>query len=227
MQRFVKTLMYAGLDREQYRELLPEAKEQNGRFVTTYSSIMAVVFAICLLLSDVADKGLTVNNLIYTAMIAISFVLYLLTRLALPRHPGLSTPLALAFALSLYGYAVAVSLQRPTMQGTAAVAILLVMPALFNYRPLDMIAMTLAEAVAFCAISARIKQHDAAMLDLWNTLFFGGIAVLLSVYQMKVRFRLLMQKRENRRLSETDLLTGVRNRNCFERERQHYAEACA
>lgn len=226
MNRIKSALLYAGLEPERFNELLPEACEENGSRLTVYSSVMAAVFAICLLAGDVADKGLTVNNLIYASMIAVSFVLYTLARAALPKHPGMSTPLSIACVVALYGYAIGVSLQRPAMQGTAAVAIVLVMPSLFNYRPIYMIAMTLIEGTIFCALSSVMKVREAAMLDLWNTLFFASIAILLSVFQMQVKFRLLLQKRENRRLSERDLLTGTRNRNCFECLRESYIANC-
>ena len=59
------------------------------------------------------------------------------------------------------------------------------------------------------------KNRSMALLDLWNSLFFGVIAVGLCIYQMRVKFRLLLQRRRNRELSETDLLTGVNNRNAM------------
>ena len=226
MSAILKSLLYAGLDRERFVELLPEAQEQNGRYLSIYSSMTAVIFAICLLVSVVAGGKLEVNRPIYIAMIAVGFGLYLCAKLALPRRPALSTGFAILYIVSLYAYSFSVSLLHPDMQGAAAVAILLVMPSLFNYRPVYMIAMTIASQAVYCLLSAWLKAPAIALLDLWNSLFFGSIAVLLSVFQMRVKFHLLMQKRENRHLSETDLLTGVKNRNCYEERRRRYADAC-
>ena len=53
-----------------------------------------------------------------------------------------------------------------------------------------MIVMTVAAQVVYCLLSARLKESSIALLDLWNCLFFGSIAVLLSVFQMRVKFRL-------------------------------------
>lgn len=226
MRTLIQSLFHAGLDAQKIKTLLPEAQEENGHYLTIYSSMITVIFAVCLLVSVLAGGKLVVNRPIYIAMIAIGMALYLAARLVLPRQPLMSTIFATAFIIALYAYSFTVSLLHPDMQGVAAVAILLVMPSLFNYRPIYMIVMTIAAQVVYCVLSAIYKEKAIALLDLWNCLFFGSIAVLLAVFQMRVKFRLLQQKQENRYLSQTDLLTGAKNRNCFEERRDEYAQKC-
>ena len=132
----------------------------------------------------------------------------------------------IVFIVALYAYSMVVSLGHGDMQGTAAVAILLVMPCIFNYRPIYMISMTLLAMIVYCSIAAATKSSSIAMLDLWNSLFFGIIAMLLSIYQMRVKFNVLLQKRRNKELSEIDMLTGTKNRNSFEQNRNTYAVTC-
>ena len=226
MSAIKQALLYAGLEKGEIELLLPEARAENGHRLTIYSSMITVIFAACLLVSVLAGGELVVNRPIYIAMIAVGAGLYLCAKLVLPRWAAWSTLFANIFIIALYWYSFSVSLLHPDMQGVAAVAILLVMPSLFNYRPIYMIVMTVAAQAVYCLLSARLKEHAIALLDLWNCLFFGSIAVLLSVFQMRLKFRLLRQKRENRYLSETDLLTGARNRNCFEKSREAYAQDC-
>ena len=226
MRTFINSMMYAGLDKAQFNALLTEARDENRHYLTIYSSITAMLFSICLLVSMLAGGKLVINRPVYTIMIAVDFVMYFCAQYLLPRRPGLSTPFAIFYVVSLYAYSFSVSLLHTDMAGTAAVAILLVMPSLFNYRPCYMIGMTVAAQAVYCLLSARMKAPAIALLDLWNCLFFGTLAVLLSVFQMRVKFRLLLQKSENRRLSETDLLTGVKNRNCFENRQNGYAASC-
>lgn len=216
MSTLTRALVYAGLEKEELISLLPEARSENGRFLRIYSAMTTLVFVVCLILSFVAGGQLVVNRPIYTFMIVACLAIYLSDKFLLPRFPILSTPLSVGYILSMYAYSFTVSLLHSQMQGTAAVAILLVMPCIFNYRPYQMITMTVVMAAIYCFLSAQLKDHSLAMLDLWNTLFFGIIAVLLAVYQMRVKFRMLLQKRNNRLLSETDLLTGTKNRNRFE-----------
>ena len=226
MSAFKKALLYAGLEKEEIRELMPEARHENGRFVRIYALITAVVFILCLLASLIAGGQLEMNKPIYLSMIVISVVIYVNTKVTMKKHTKLSTLLAILYILSMYGYSFAVSLMHSDMQGTAAVAILVVMPCIFIYRPIYMIGLTVAMGALYCLLSMQIKTHSIAMLDVWNSLFFGAIAVLLSVYQMRVTFQEMLQKRRNRLLSETDLLTGVKNRNCFENNREYYPRLC-
>ncbi|MBR5111273.1 MAG: diguanylate cyclase [Clostridia bacterium] len=222
-----KTLLYAGLDKEEMRELLPEALRENGRFLRIYSIFASGVFIACLAASLIAGGQLNVNKPIYMIMIVLNVLIYMGVKTVMRKRPSLSTPLSVAFILGMYGYSFAVSLIHTGMQGTAAVAILVVMPCIFIYRPIYMVSLTVLMGSLYCFISAQIKSHDIAMLDLWNTLFFGMIAVLLSIYQMQVRFREMQKKRQNRILSETDLSTGVKNRNCYENNQDYYAKICA
>lgn len=226
MRTFINSMMYAGLEKAQFNALLTEARDQNRHYLTIYSSITAMLFSMCLLVSMLAGGKLVINRPVYTVMILVDFVMYFCAQYLLPRRPELSTPFAIFYVISLYAYSFSVSLLHTDMAGAAAVAILLVMPSLFNYRPLYMIGLTIAAQVVYCLLSAQIKEPAIALLDLWNCLFFGSIAVLLSVFQMRVKFRLLLQKSENRRLSETDMLTGVKNRNCFESRQNGYAAFC-
>ena len=222
-----KMLLYAGLEKKEMRELLPEARRENGRFLRIYTIFTAIVFIACLAASFIAGGHLNVNKPIYMIMLVINVLIYMGVKTVMRKRPSLSTPLSVAYILGMYGYSFAVSLVHEGMQGTAAVAILVVMPCIFIYRPIYMVSLTVLMGTLYCLLSAQIKTHDIAMLDLWNSIFFGVVAVLLSVYQMQVRFREMHQKRKIRILSETDLPTGVKNRNCFESNQEYYAKMCA
>ena len=226
MNFFKKHLLYAGLEKDEIMPLLPEALEENGRFVRIYSMMTVGLFLICLLVSFLAGGQLAVNRYIYLAMVLINAAIMGFSWFYLPRHPRRTVVLSLLYILGMYAYSFSVSLVHSSMPATAAVAILLLMPALFDYRPIYMIGLTVLGILTHFLLALRIKPRDIAMLDLWNSLFFGAIAVLLSVYLMRVKFRLLLQKRTNRIQGETDLLTGAKNSNCFERKRRQYIERC-
>ena len=226
ISKIKKLFLYAGLEGKDFSMLLPEAREENGRFLRIYSIMTTVVFSVCFLLSIFVGGALTVNRTIYLIMIIVSIGLLVCVKTVMKKHPALSTVFSIVFIVALYAYSMVVSLGHGDMQGTAAVAILLVMPCIFNYRPIYMISMTLLAMIVYCSIAAATKSSSIAMLDLWNSLFFGIIAMLLSIYQMRVKFNVLLQKRRNKELSEIDMLTGTKNRNSFEQNRNTYAVTC-
>ena len=226
MQWLKQALLYAGLDRDEFHELLPEAREENGRFLKVYSALMAMIFSICLLISYPAGGQLEQNRPIYLALVLFYIALYVCVVNLLPRFPSLSPIFTILFILSIYVYSYSISFLRPEGAATAAVAFLILIPCIFNYRPITMIIITISSIVVYFLLALHFKTRSMALLDLWNSLFFGVIAVGLCVYQMRVKFRLLLQRRRNRELSETDLLTGVKNRNCFEQKKETYPQLC-
>ena len=226
MSHLRKALLYAGLEKQEYVELMPEARAENARHLTIYSSITAAIFALCLLLSALAGGPLAVNQPVYAALLIINLAIFACASALARRRPEHSTLLAISYIVSLYAYSFSISLLHGSLPGTSAVAIPLVMPALFYYRPLAMIGLTVAGVGIYCALSFALKSVSVATLDLWNSVFFGGVAVMLSLFQMRVKFRLLLQNRRNRQLSQNDLLTGAKNRNCFETRKDGYDAAC-
>ena len=221
-----QAMLYAGLDRDEFHELLPEAREENGRFLQVYTALLAVIFSVCLLMSYPAGGQLAQNRPIYYALVIFYIVLNLCTSNLLPKHPSLSPLFTFLFILSIYAYSYAIAFLRPSNAATAAVCFLILIPCIFNYRPLSMILITISSIVLYFVLALRYKTQSMALLDLWNSLFFGVIAVGLCIYQMRVKFRLLLQKQRNRQLSETDLLTGVKNRNCYEQKKDQYPQKC-
>jgi hypothetical protein len=85
----------------------------------------------------------------------------------------------------------------------------------------DAILSTVAAVVGIAC-----KPVDIARDDLWNGVSFAAIAIVAETLQQRTKFRVLAQARKIRLLSETDLLTGVKNRNHFEVHQMDYAEEC-
>ena len=221
-----QALLYAGLDQEEFNELLPEAGEENGRFLKVYTALLAVIFSICLLMSFPAGGQLAQNRPVYLTLVIFYIVLNLCVANLLPKYPSLSPLFTLLFILSIYAYSYTIALMRPDNAATAAICFLILIPCIFNYRPITMIVITILSIVVYFLLALHYKSRSMALLDLWNSLFFGVIAIGLCIYQMRVKFRLLLSRRRNRQLSETDLLTGVKNRNCFEQKKDLYPQHC-
>ena len=224
MHKITQAMLCAGLEKDEINALMPEAREENSRYVGIYAAASAPVFALCFLAGMFTGGMLAENRPVYLAMACFSLMLYGYSRVVLPKRPAMSTLLGACYVIALYAFAFSVSMLHLDMPGVAPVAVLLVAPSLFYYRPIYMASLTVVAGAGYCWLSFALKDRSLAVSDFWNTLFFSGTAVLLSVFHMRVKFRLLLQKRENRRLSETDLLTGAKNRNCFERRRDGYAE---
>lgn len=108
----------------------------------------------------------------------------------------------------------------------SAVAFLLVSPLLFYDRPVRLSALLAAVVTLFCAIGLCVKQPEVAETDVWNMVTFGIVAIATTVFTMSIKIRSLAQSRQIEYMSQTDLLTGVKNRNYYENRLQCYPDMC-
>lgn len=115
-----QALLSAGLDPDEFDELLPEARDENGRFLKVYSALLAVIFSVCMLMSYPAGGQLAQNRPIYLALVIFYIVLYLCVAKLLPGNPSLSPLFTTLFILSIYAYSYAIALMRPDNAATAA-----------------------------------------------------------------------------------------------------------
>ena len=89
-----------------------------------------------------------------------------------------------------------------------------------------MSALIAADVAAFCVIVLCVKQPEVAETDVWNMVTFGVVAVATTVFIMSVKIRALAQSRQIEYMSQTDLLTGLKNRNYYENRLRKYPEMC-
>ena len=143
-----------------------------------------------------------------------------------PKRPGLVQPLFYIFMGLLYAFSLAISSIHPELPAVTAIVLLFAVPFLMCDRPIRLVAMTAAATVVLAVVGVARKPVDIARDDLWNGVSFAAIAIVAETLQQRTKFRVLAQARKIRLLSETDLLTGVKNRNHFEIRQADYAENC-
>lgn len=100
-------------------------------------------------------------------------------------------------------------------------------PLLFYDRPVRLSALILTVVAVFCGIVVRFKAPDVAESDVWNMITFGAVAVATTAFIMNIKIRALSQSSQIQYLSQTDLLTGVKNRNHYENRLQEYPKLYA
>ena len=220
-------IFYAGLEREEFSELLPAVREENRATLTLYSRLGAVMFAALFITSLITGGFTTVNNPIYLTSALVMLLILLLVKHAVPKQPSLVMPLIYVFQIVLYGFGVYVSLLHAEKPAVSAVAFLLVSPLLFYDKPIHSALLTAAVVAGFSMTVHVVKEPDVAATDLWNMVAFGLVAIFAGVFMMKIKIRALAQAKQIAHLSETDLLTGLKNRNHFENRLGEYPALCS
>ena len=130
------------------------------------------------------------------------------------------------FELVLYVFAGWVSLKHPEFPAVTIIVFLMMVPLLFLGRPMEMIVLTVFVAAVFSVLTLCLKDPVVAQDDIWNVLSFGLVGVAANVLMMRIKLNSLYRAREIEHLSATDLLTGTRNRNCYQNDLPVAAGRC-
>lgn len=76
--------------------------------------------------------------------------------------------------------------------------------------------------VLFILVAIKVKDESVLFVDIVDVVVFGILGAFLGTYAMKVKCERLLFARKIAILSETDMLTGLRNRNAYEQRLQNY-----
>lgn len=227
MNKLRETVLYAGLSREAFHRVWPQAVENNRQMLEVCSMAACLIMLVITLVNQ-ATKGYAFSNqMIYSFMVVIVLVINVCAGKLAPKRPRTVMPLAYAFIAALLLFGMDITVRHPDQPAVTFLVMLVLAPFIFADKPIRSIAVLLAAAFGFCVLVLRVKERDLAVIDIWNTLGFSMLAVFADVLQMRTKFRVLAQEREIRYLSETDLLTGAKNRNCYELRFPGYDKRCS
>lgn len=223
---FWKLFLYAGMEKEEFDQLLPGIRRENRVLLKVFSQLAAIMFLLLYIASMITKGFATDNSTTYMLSAIEMLVILFCTHFILPRHPALVMPLVYVFEIMLYVFGIHISMLHADRPAVSAVAFLLVSPLLFYDRPITLSALIAADAAFFCWIAVRFKAPEVAESDVWNTITFAVVAIASTVFLMSIKIRALAQSNRIEYLSQTDLLTGSKNRNHYECRLQDYPGLC-
>ena len=221
-----KLFLYAGVEKEEYYALSAGIRKENLVLLNVFSQLAGIMFFLLAIASILSNGFATVNSSTYLACGFVMLAIMLCGRYIVPKHPALVTVLVYVFEIVLYVFSIRISMLHADKPAVSAVAFLLVSPLLFYDRPVRLSALLAADVAAFCVIVLCVKQPEVAETDVWNMVTFGVVAVATTVFIMSIKIRALAQSRQIEYMGQTDLLTGLKNRNYYENQLQKYPKIC-
>ena len=224
IRKLKNLFLYAGVEKEEYDQLLPHIREENQTLLRVFSLIAAVMFFLLLIMSIISGGFAARNSTTYLVSGLVMLGILFCTRFFIPKHSRLVMVLVYVFEIVLYVFGIHISMLHADSPSVSAVAFLLVSPLLFYDRPVRLSALLSAVVAVFCVIVTRVKQPEVAATDVWNMITFGVVAIVTTIFIMSIKIRSLAQSRQIEYLSRTDLLTGVKNRNYYESRLKEYPE---
>ena len=227
IRKLQQLLLYAGVEKEEYDELRPSIHKENTALLSVFSRIAAVIFFLLFLASLNSSEIVTTNTTTYLLSSIFMILIITCVHFVLPKYPALVMALVHVFQSMLYLFGISISMLHTDMPAVSAIAFLLVSPLLFYDRPIRLSAMIATVVAVFCVLVTRFKEPLIAQDDIWNAITFGVVAITATVFIMSIKIRALSQAKQIEYLSQTDLLTGVKNRNHYENRLEGYPDLCS
>ncbi|MCR5825231.1 MAG: GGDEF domain-containing protein, partial [Oscillospiraceae bacterium] len=198
--------------------------EENRKMLCVLSPVAGIMFFLLSIVSTLSNGFATVNSSTYLVCGIVMLGIILCANHLVPKHPALVMVLVYLFEIVLYVFSIRISMLHAEKPAVSAVAFLLVTPMLFYDRPVRLSALITVDVVVFCAIAYCTKQPEVVETDLWNMVTFGIVAVATTMLIMNIKVQTLAQAKQIDYMSQTDLLTGLKNRNHFEKQLNQYPE---
>lgn len=224
--RLWKLFLYGGIEKEEYKKLLPRIRKENLVLLNLFSMLAASMFFLLYAVSMLTHSFATSNSTTYLLCGMEMLVILLCARFVLPKHPSLTMVLVYIFEITLQIFSVHISMLHADNPAVSAVAFLLVTPLLFYDHPMRLSVLIAAVVAMFCAVVVRFKAPEVAETDVWNMVTFGVVAIATTVFTTSIKIRSLDQSRQIEFMSQTDLLTGAKNRNYYEKQLLGYPKLC-
>ena len=222
LKKFPKLFLYAGVEKEEYDSLKSSIHDENLLLLRVFSLIGGMMFILLFIASMITTGFANINSFTYMMCAVVMLVIMICVKCSAQNHPTVVNVLVYLFEIVLYVFSIRISMLHAEKPAVSAVAFLLVTPLLFYERPIRISALIVADIVVFSLIVFHYKTPDIVETDVWNMVTFGIVAIVSSVFTMSIKIRGLVQRKQIEYLSQTDLLTGLKNRNHYEGQLQKY-----
>ena len=230
MNRFkdyiTRKLYCAGISQEEYKLIQKDIHEENRKSLLTFSAI-TVVFLLIMFFISFVSEDVEANRWIYFSVMVVTAIMFAVAYLN--KHGNYEVLLLdiYAFVILLFSFGIVLgTVTRPDEQTVTFVALLLTVPLLFTDRPIRMVICIFIAIISFVIAAIFVKEDYVLVADDIDVTVFGMISAVICTYMMSLKFQRFLYARKVTILSETDLLTGLLNRNSYERKLEVYSSMC-
>ncbi|MCR4892056.1 MAG: diguanylate cyclase [Lachnospiraceae bacterium] len=221
LSRIRNIFFYGDTDRESYNAIRPNIEEYNRIMTLLFASVAAVLISAVYIFSCF-QEGIMNSRPVYAAGVVFSLIL-LLVAVQAKKYPALSY-VGIYMAISgflLYGIAIG-TITRPEEQTVTFMVMLIFVPSLFVDKPIKVALSLIGHIVIFIFMAFRTKTGSVLATDVLDAVIFGSLALVFETVFYRWRIRTYVLENRLHVMSETDLLTGLNNRNCYENRLSFY-----
>lgn len=222
MEHAKRVLLYGGLTKDQFNLIHDDVVRTNHTHLLGYAPIASIAFCVLLIISRLSGGFASGNQFVYVGSCAAMGVIALCAHACKHVSSRMVAFLSAAFMCVLYAFSLSVSINNPQYPLVSSIVFLMLAPLLFVVPPVEIMVGTVVTVIANCLASLYFKAPQIAVADAWNLVSYGIVAMVTIVFVMGTKFKALYQAYEISYLSDHDALTGLRNRNSYEKDLKEY-----
>ncbi len=224
LRRIRNYALFADTDQENYDAVRPRMEEYNRIMSLAFAIIASILIFVMLVLSTL-QEGFIGSRPVYFFGLCFSVLQIGVSLLAKKvRQLSYVAVYMALFIFMAYGIAIA-TLTRPESQAVTFMVLLIFVPMIFVDRPLRMGIFLICYVILFCVMAIGTKSGEVLIVDLTDAIIFGTLSIISETVVYRAKIRGYVLERKLLILSETDQLTGLCNRNCYELKLPEYPNA--
>jgi diguanylate cyclase (GGDEF)-like protein len=214
-ERIKNIALYGGTDRESYNAVKGRIQENNSIMSLVFASVASILIGIMLMLSH-TQEGFSGSRPVYIIGLILSLIQIILSLHSrkVPWLSYISVYVAISVFL-LYGIAIA-TLTRPEEQTVTFMVLLIFVPLIFVDRPINIAVSLIFYIILFMIMAYRNKTGAVLSVDVTDAVIFGMLSIVSETVVNRAKIRGYVLDNKLHIMSETDQLTGLNNRNCYE-----------
>lgn len=215
LKRIKNFALYGDTDEASFNSIRERMQNYNCFIALCFASAATVLICIMFLLSFVVE-GFAGTRPVYIYGLVLSVIQILIALLG-RKHPLLSY-ISVYMAISvfmIYGIAIG-TVTRPEEQTVTFMVLLVFVPLLFVDRPINIAVSLIFYIVLFIVMACQTKSGTILTVDIIDSIIFGILSIISETVANRAKIKGYVLERWLRIMSETDQMTGLRNRNSYE-----------
>lgn len=229
MNFFTKANSFFGVDfsEEEHAALVKRIQKENYENLVFLSGVLSVLCVPAIVAVYFVYRSRMFYFWIYFSLMICIFLVFFGVRFA-GNKAGRNTTLKMyGFISILMGYSIVLStLMNPDMMAVKYIAFILVLPLFFTDYPVRIGSYIVGCTAVFIVFAVFHDSRSILAQDIIHACFFAALSIAISTYVSKIKIQRLYYEKKWKYLSETDLMTGLNNRNLYERRLKSYADRC-
>lgn len=221
-KKFKNLVLNAGFENKELESIKDDVTKSN-KFNLEVFSIIAIVFLSISMIASIFSSLAKSNLWYYFGEACICLIIFILSKFVVKdRHYGTNT-LIYIFMSSLLVFSILIgTITSKSEKMTIYPALLLAVPLFFLDRPIKIDAVLVSSFILFIVLGIYLKDQTIFVQDLLNVVILLLVSIALNFFIIKVKYKNILYSLQLSIISDYDVLTDLRNRNCYERRLETY-----